>query len=60
MEAMGEPARKLPSPEELSGDPFRLGWRLRTDAATGEQLLTGDEEADRLRAELDRLMSPYF
>jgi Uma2 family endonuclease len=28
------------------------------DAATGEQILTGDEEADRLRAELDRLKSP--
>jgi hypothetical protein len=25
------------------------------DAATGEQLLTGDEETDRLRAELERL-----
>lgn len=28
------------------------------DAATDEQLLTGDEEADRLRAELDRLKQP--
>ncbi|HEV2852771.1 MAG TPA: Uma2 family endonuclease [Thermoanaerobaculia bacterium] len=30
------------------------------DAATDEQLLTGDEEADRLRAELDRLKQPHL
>ena len=28
------------------------------DATTGEQLLTGDKEADRLRAELERLKKP--
>lgn len=27
---MGEPARKLPTPGDFSGDPFRLGWRLRS------------------------------
>jgi hypothetical protein len=27
---MGEPARKLPALEESSGNPFRLGWRLRS------------------------------
>lgn len=27
---MGEPARKLPAFGEPSGDPFRLGWRLRS------------------------------
>ena len=30
------------------------------DAATGEQLLSGDEEADRLRAELERLKKPVL
>jgi Uma2 family endonuclease len=49
---MGEPARKLPSYEEPSGDPFRLGWRLRSlrlpdgRAELVEEALTAEDLLD--------------